>query len=241
MKAMILAAGIGLRLKPLTDKTPKALIKIGEKTMLELVLARLVRAGVSSVVINLFHLADQVQEFLNKKAPFPVPITISKERELLDTGGGLKKAAPFFDDGQPFFVHNVDVLSDIDLDAMYRHHLAHPALATLAVQKRPSSRALLFDSQGRLCGRQGKSAPEWAGRPKAGAKPLAFSGIHVVSPELFPKMTESGIFPIMEAYLRLAGEGETIRAFNAGGAAWNDIGTPARLEEARRTYLRTEQ
>ncbi len=235
---MILAAGIGSRLKPLTEKTPKALIKIGDKTMLELVLARLVRAGVDSVVINVFHLGTQIQEFLNKKGPFPVPITISRERDLLDTGGGLKKAAPFFDDDQPFFVHNVDVLSAIDLDALYRFHLAHPALATLAVQKRPSSRALLFDSQGRLCGRQGKSAPEWAGRPKAGARPLAFSGISVVSPELFPKMSETGIFPIMEAYLRLAGEGETIRAYDASGAAWNDIGTPARLEEARRDFSR---
>ena len=200
--------------------------------MLELVLARLVRAGVSSVVINLFIWPTKFRIF-KQEGPLPVPITISKERELLDTGGGLKKP-PVFDDGQPFFVHNVDVLSDIDLDAMYRHHLAHPALATLAVET-ALLRALLFDSQGRLCGRQGKSAPEWAGRPSRG-QALAFSGIHVVSPELFPKMTESGIFPIMEAYLRLAGEGETIRAFNAGGAAWNDIGTPARLEEARRTY-----
>lgn len=231
---MILAAGIGSRLRPLTDKAPKALIKIGGKTMLEHVITRLVGAGVESVVVNVFHLADRILSYIKEKDSFGIPITISRETELLDTGGGLKKAAPFFDDGAPFFVHNVDVLSDIDLDRMYRFHLEKPALATLAVQKRPSTRALLFDNQGLLCGRQGRSSPQWAGRPKAGARPLAFSGIHVVSPGLFPKMAESGIFPIMETYLRLAGEGETIRAFPADGASWNDIGTPARLEEARR-------
>jgi NDP-sugar pyrophosphorylase family protein len=189
---------------------------------------------VREVIVNLFHLADQVVQFLASKGHFGLRVEYSRESELLDTGGGLKRAAWFFDDGRPFLLHNADVLSEIDLGAMVRAHERSGALATLAVQARPGSRRLLFDGDGRLCGRQTPAGTEWARGPAEGAEGLGFAGIHVVSPAIFPRMTETGSFPIMQTYLRLAGEGEAIVAFRADGSAWRDIGSPERLAEARR-------
>ncbi len=233
MKAMVLAAGVGSRLRPLTDATPKALIEVGGETMLERVLRRLAAAGVTAAIVNLFHLPDKIESFL-KSRDLGLRIALSRETELLDTGGGLKKAAPFFDDGKPFFVHNVDVDSEIDLKALYRRHLESPALATLSVRARPSSRLLLFDREGRLRGREAGGRAEWAGAPVEDAEKLGFDGIHVVSPELFPRMTETGVFPILRAYLRLAAEGERLQSFRSDPYYWADIGDPKKLESARR-------
>ena len=154
MKAMILAAGVGSRLRPLTDETPKALIDVGGAPIIEHVIRRLQLAGVTEIVVNLFHLGDRIVEFLASKGNFGLHIALSRESELLDTGGGLKNAAWFFDDDCPFFLHNVDVLSEIDLGALHRFHQENGALVTLAVQSRPSSRLLLFEQDGRLCGRE---------------------------------------------------------------------------------------
>src|ERR1019366_10613317 len=157
MKAMVLAAGLGTRLRPLTDVRPKALVEIDGYTLLEITLARLRGFGIREVIVNVHHFADMVVEYLAAKQDFGMRIEVSREDVLLDTGGGLKQAAGFFleDSGdEPFLLHNVDVLSTIDIAAMVRFHDANHALATLAVQDRKSSRYLLFDEQGLLCGRQ---------------------------------------------------------------------------------------
>src|SRR5499427_7278020 len=159
MKAMILAAGLGTRLRPLTDNKPKALVELGGRTLLEITLARLRSFGVSEVIVNVHHFADFVEEYLRAKANFGMRIEVSREAVLLDTGGGLKKAAWFFLEGSqpsegPFLLHNVDVISTIDLGRMVQFHTENGALATLAVQKRETSRCLLFDEGLQLCGRR---------------------------------------------------------------------------------------
>ena len=234
MKAMILAAGVGSRLRPLTDSTPKALLDVGGVPMVERVIRRLTLAGVTELVVSLFHLGDRIVEFLASKGNFGLRIEFTREVELLDTGGGLKNAAWFFDDGRPFFLHNVDVLSDIDLDGLLRLHRQVGALATLAVQRRPGSRQLLFDRSGRLCGRESSEGVEWATGPVNDVERLAFTGIHVIDPRILPKMTETGAFPITRTYLRLAGDGGRIVAHRADGRYWQDIGSPDKLEAARK-------
>jgi len=234
MRAMILAAGIGSRLKPLTDKCPKALIEIGGVPMLELVTERLKLAGVDAIVINTFHLADQIEAFLKVRRNLGILIEISRESELLDTGGGLKQVSSFFNDGLPFFLHNVDVLGDVDLARMYRYHQENKALVTVAVRKRESKRFLLFNAQGRLCGWESITGKqEWAGRQVSYFERLAFDGIHVISPEIFQKITETGAFSILEVYHRLAVEGEKIVAFRTDGSYWRDIGSIDKLKAAR--------
>jgi len=240
MKAMILAAGVGSRLRPLTDSCPKALIDINGVPMLEIVLRRLIKAGCREVVVNVFHLADMIVEFLQRRMNFGICIEISRETELLDTGGGLKNVARFFDDNQPFFLHNVDVLSDIDLNKMYRYHLENGALATLAVQARQTSRYFLFDANNTLCGWESvNDNKKTLAKASAGnLMRLAFNGIHVISPQIFSHMIETGAFSINQTYLRLAGEGEKILAFQVEEYYWRDIGRLEKLEEIRREVRR---
>ena len=236
MRAMILAAGVGSRLRPLTCAVPKALVEIGGTPVLEIVLRRLIQAGCRAVVINVHHMADKIEEFLKEKNSFGIHIEISREEALLDTGGGLKKVAPFFDDGQPFVLHNVDVVSNLDLREMARFHVATSALATVAVQARKSSRYLLFDEAGRLCGweSQSENRQVWASEPVPNPERLAFNGIHILSPEIFGKMSEAGAFSIIQTYLRLAGEGYKIQAFRAESCYWREIGRLETLEAVRR-------
>src|ERR1700719_3841477 len=187
MKAMVLAAGLGTRLRPLTNDRPKALVEIAGRTLLEITLARLRSFGVREVIVNVHHFADQIVEYLKVKANFGMRIEISREEVLLDTGGGLKKAAWFFlEDSarpdEPFLLHNVDVISTIDFAKMVQAHKANQALATLAVQKRESSRQLLFDEHLQLCGRRtGLDREPGIVRASPHLEPLAFSGIHVMS------------------------------------------------------------
>jgi NDP-sugar pyrophosphorylase family protein len=236
MKAMILAAGVGSRLRPLTDTCPKALVDINGVPLLEIVLRRLINAGCNEIVINVFHLAEMIVDFLRAKNNFGIRIEISRETELLDTGGGLKKVANFFDDGRPFLVHNVDVLSNIDLNKMYRFHIENAGLATLAVQDRITGRYFLFDQKHALHGWESvkENRVEWAGTPLVNFQRLAFNGIHVIAPEIFPRMREEGSFSIIQTYLRLAGEGEKILAFRMHGYYWRDLGRLEKLEETRR-------
>jgi len=231
---MILAAGMGSRLRPLTAETPKALLEVGGTPMIERVIRRLMSVGVTEIIINLFHLGDRIVDFLTSKGNFGLRIEFTREAELLDTGGGLKHAAWFFDDNRPFYLHNVDVLSNINLAELLRFHQEVGALATLAVLRRPSSRQLLFDREGRLCGRISPEGVEWAGASVSNVESLGFTGIHVLDPAILLRMTETGVFPITRIYLRLAGEGERIIAYRADGCYWQDIGSPEKLEAARR-------
>jgi NDP-sugar pyrophosphorylase family protein len=277
MKAMILAAGLGTRLRPLTDDRPKALVEVGGRTLLEITLRRLRCFGVREVIVNVHHFADLVVEYLKANDDFGMRIEISREDDLLDTGGGLKKAADFFlrDDsmrgeaarGEPFILHNVDVLSSIDLGAMVEFHREHEALATLAMRQRESSRLLLFDEHLQLCGRRVAEAVEAEMvRPAWETQALAFSGIHVVSPRIFSLMKRaltsepstgeahragksasprSGsvcrggeAFPIVPMYLRLAAEGEKILAYRTANDYWRDLGTVASLRQAAEDVAR---
>ena len=230
MKAMVLAAGLGTRLRPLTDDRPKALVQIAGRTLLEITLTRLRSAGVREVIINVHHFADMVVEFLQTNGNFGMRVEISPEQVLLDTGGGLKKAAWFFlEDSsrldEPFILHNVDVISSIDLRRMAQFHSENQALATLAVQERETSRYLLFDQHLQLCGRRaGRDQPEELVCHSQPTQSLAFSGIHVISPRIFAMLTEDGGFPIVPAYLRLAGLGEKVVAFRADEYYWRDLG-----------------
>jgi len=238
MKAMVLAAGLGTRLRPLTDNRPKALVEVGGRTMLEITLARLHDFGITEVIVNAHHFADQIVAYLNANNRFGMRIEVSREDVLLDTGGGLKKAAHFFLDGpggasEPFVLHNVDVISTIDLRRMAQVHAESEALATLAVQDRETSRYLLFDEKLQLCGRRtaGNQQDEIV-RQTPALTPLAFCGVHVISPRIFPLMMETGIFSIITTYLRLAAAGEKIAAFRADQYYWRDLGRSEHVRQA---------
>jgi len=241
MKAIILAAGLGTRLRPLTNDRPKALVEINGRTLLEIALSRLRAIGVSEVIINVHHFADVLTRYLAANNNFGMHIEISREDQLLDTGGGLKKAANFFlrDAAErPFLLHNVDVLSTIDLGEMLRILHQDDALAVLAVRNRSSSRYLLFDQGSELVGRRiakDNAAPETElVRPVGNPEALAFCGIQAISPRLLKLMTETGVFSIIHTYLRLAGSGQKILAFRADDYYWRDLGRAEHLLEAAR-------
>ena len=238
MRAMVLAAGLGTRLRPMTDSRPKALVEVSGRTLLEITLTRLREFGVNEVIVNVHHFADLVIEYLKSKNNFGLRIEISREDVLLDTGGGLKKAAWFFLDDrdrldEPFLLHNVDVISSIDLRRMVNLHTEKMALATLAVQNRETSRYLLFDDQDELCGRRSKpQLKDELVRAATSSQALAFSGIHVISPRLLPRIKEEGIFSIINTYLNLAAQGGKIVAFHADQYFWRDLGKPEHLIQA---------
>jgi mannose-1-phosphate guanylyltransferase len=234
---MILAAGLGTRLRPLTNDRPKALVEVAGRTLLEITLARLRTFGIREVIVNVHHFADLVVAYLKARDNFGMRIEISREDVLLDTGGGLKKATWFFleDAGgdEPFLLHNVDVISTINFERLVQSHKENKALATLAVQARETSRYLLFDEQLRLCGRRvARDQKSEIVRSSPKMQALAFSGIHIISPRLFALMTEEGIFSIIDSYLRLAASGEKITAFRADQYYWRDLGKPADLQQA---------
>lgn len=235
MKALILAAGVGSRLKPLTDATPKALIPLSGIPMLERVLVRLKAAGAKSFVVNVHHHAQAVADFCaDLSRRHGAPVAVSREDDLLlDTGGAIKKAAALLRGRDPFFVHNADVLTDLDLRALLKAHKDSGALATLSARERECSRAFLFDAKGRLAGHdRGEGKVAWAKGPVPGFLRLAFDGVHVLSPEFLDKITESGAFSVTKTYLRLAASGADIRAFRSDAWAWHDIGTVEKLKAA---------
>ena len=237
MKAMVLAAGLGTRLRPLTDDRPKALVEVAGRTLLEITLTRLRSFGVREVVVNTHHFAEMIPVYLKKHDNFGMRIEVSHEDLLLDTGGGLMKAAWFFledgDSGDPFLLHNVDVMSTIDLGRMVQFHSQQAALATIAVQDRKTSRPLLFDRDDQLKARANTTAPV------EGMQALAFSGIHVLSPRIFSLFNETGAFSIIDAYLRLSALGERIVAFRADEYKWRDLGRPESIAAAARDFAQT--
>ena|SRR5579864_164117 len=239
MKAMVLAAGLGTRLRPLTNDRPKALVEVCGRTLLEITLTRLRDFGIHDVIINVHHYADMVIDRVKTAGNFGMHIEFSREDILLDTGGGLKKAAWFLGgdssakNDEPFILYNVDVISTIDLQRMVEAHKKSEALATLAVQERKTSRYLLFDGQLQLCGRRlVKEDKTEIVRPAQHLSELAFTGIHVISPRVFPLLTEEGIFSIIPAYQRLAAQGEKIQAFPADEYYWRDLGKPENILQA---------
>jgi len=234
VKAMVLAAGLGTRLRPLTNDRPKALVEVAGRTLLELTLARLRAFGIQDVIVNTHHFADLIAAYLRSHDNFGMHIEISHEDVLLDTGGGLKEAASFFrDSGDPFLVHNVDVLSTIDFNQMLQSHKERNALATLAVQDRSTSRYLLFDENSLLCGRRAglSGQPEFV-RSATATQALAFCGIHLVSPRIFSVMLEGGSFPIIPVYLRLAEQNEAVLGYRADRYYWRDLGRPEHISSA---------
>lgn len=230
---MIFAAGKGTRLKPLTDHTPKALIKVNGVSMLEHVILKLKSFGVKEIIINVHYLADQIIEFLASNKNFGLHIEISDERnQLLDTGGGLKKASWFFDDKKPFILHNVDLISNIDLVDMINYHNKNNTLATLAVRERKSSRYFLFNKKMSLCGwKNTKTSEKIISRPSDNLKELAFSGIHVISPAIFKHIKREGKFSIIQTYLEISKKNQ-INGYQHDEDYWFDIGNPENLKTA---------
>lgn len=238
MKAMIFAAGLGTRLKPLTDHMPKALVPVAGRPMLEHVILKLKAAGFNELVINIHHFGEQILDFLRANQNFGLTIHISDERDcLLDTGGGIRKAEPFFRGNEPFLVHNVDILSDTDLKALYEYHRQSGNDATLLASRRKTVRYLLFDDEKRLCGWINKDTlqtkPEGFAYNPEHHHEYAFSGIHVISPSLFHYMDErwTGKFSIMDFYL------QTCHEARIGGRLTDtlrliDIGKPETLTQA---------
>jgi NDP-sugar pyrophosphorylase family protein len=239
MDAMILAAGLGTRLRPLTDRIPKALIDVGGMPIIERVARRLIAAGADRLIINTAHLAQQIEDYVRSMDGFGVEAVFSREDPgPLETGGALLAAEAHFRKDAPFFLHNADILSGIPLDEMYAAHLAAgDPLATVAVMHRTTTRSMLFDDDGLLGRTDQAKGVDLRVRPAAGeVRSLPFAGIHVISPRIFGLMTERGAFSILDPYLRLAAAGERIRPWHADGYAWVDIGRPEQLEEARRRF-----
>lgn len=238
MKAMIFAAGLGTRLKPLTDHMPKALVPVAGRPMLEHVILKLKAAEFNELVINIHHFGEQILDFLRANQNFGLTIHISDERDcLLNTGGGIRKAEPFFRGNEPFLVHNVDILSDTDLKALYEYHRQSGNDATLLASRRKTIRYLLFDDEKRLCGWINKDTlqtkPEGFAYNPEHHHEYAFSGIHVISPSLFHYMDErwTGKFSIMDFYL------QTCHEARIGGRLTDtlrliDIGKPETLTQA---------
>lgn len=236
MKAMILAAGLGKRLGEITKNIPKVLVKIYGKSILQIAVEKVASHGFDDIIVNVHHFAGKVEkeiEFLRKKG---YHISVSDERELLlETGGGLFKARWFFDNN-PFLIYNADIITDLDLTALYRFHLENRGLASLAVRNRPGDRFFLVDSEGTIRGWCNKATGEEIiiGIRPDNLSEIAFSGIHVVNPEIFRYM-DDGIYTITSLYLELATDNK-ISTFRHDNGFWADIGTPENLENVRKYF-----
>lgn len=237
---MIFAAGLGSRLKPLTDTMPKAMVPIAGRPMLEHVILKLKAAGFTEIVINIHHFGDQILDFLKANGNFGLTIHISDERELLlDTGGGVRKARPFFENSdEPFLIHNVDILSDVNLKELYDYHLQNGGMATLLASRRKTSRYLLFDEKKKLCGWTNKDTgqvkPEGFRYDESLYQEYAFSGIHILSSAIFRWMDASdweGKFSIMDFYLATCQQTDFF-GYLAEKLQLIDIGKPETLAKA---------
>jgi len=246
VKALIFAAGLGTRLKPLTETIPKALVPVGGIPLLEHTILKLKSAGVTEIIINVHHFADQIVDFVHSKNDFNIRIVFSDERDLLlDTGGGLKKAAWFLEGNQPFFVHNVDILSNVDLKQMYSYHLQSQSISTLFVSERETSRYLLFDNDNKLKGwyntQTGETKPQGAIINPGEYHQLAFNGIHVISPEIFTLMSDwQDKFSIIDFYLSITGK-SNIQSFQEKDAQIIDVGKIASLQEAENFHKKFQE
>jgi NDP-sugar pyrophosphorylase family protein len=234
MKAMIFAAGLGKRLGTITENIPKALVDINGKTALHLAVEKCSNQGFDDIIINVHHFADKVEAEVEHLTKTGFKISVSDERGmLLETGGGLYKAREFFDNN-PFLIYNVDIISDLDLSSLYRYHLKMKGLATLAVRNRPGNRFFLVNDSGRICGWRNRATGEeiLTGKAQGDLSEIAFSGLHIVEPEIFNYMKE-GIYTMTDLYLTLS-EKHKIYTFRDDSGYWGDIGTPESLEFAKK-------
>lgn len=240
MEALIFAAGLGTRLKEFTHDKPKALVLLAGKPLIQHTIEHLINFGITHIIINVHHFADQVIEFIESNHSFGIQIDISDERELLlDTGGGLKKAGRFFNGNEPILIYNVDVISNLDVNNLLEFHKRSMALATLVVRQRETSRYLMFNPDMFLTGWKNFSSGETIVSREdlfAESRPLAFSGIHIIEPKILDLITEEGKFPIMDLYLRLAKD-HPIKAYIDQSELWMDLGKPAQLAEAEKLFL----
>ncbi len=239
MKAMVFAAGLGTRLKPLTDSMPKALVPVAGKPLLQHTIEKLKASGFNEIIINVHHFADQVIEFVRTNDDFGIRVEFSDESEkLLDTGGGIKRASWFFNDEQPFLIHNVDILSNIDLRELVKQHQKSNPAATLVCGERETSRYLLFDGSNRLRGWMNEKTGE-VKSPTANFNPsryrkLAFSGIHLLHSSLFEQMEMmADTFSIIDFYIQYCNE-VTITSYAPEGMQTIDVGNPEALPAAKR-------
>lgn len=243
MKALIFAAGLGTRLRPLTDNMPKAMVPVDGKPMLQRVIENLAHYGFHDIVVNIHHFGQQIIDFLKENDNFGQNIAISDERDLLrDTGGGIKYARHLLDDGEPFIVHNADILTTLDLAAMYRHHCESKADTTLLVKSRQTERYLLFDSNNRLRGwinkKTGETRPAGFDATTEDFQEFAFGGVHIISPTIFDVLesyTEEPKFSIIPFDVDVCHK-LTIQGYNPSGYEWFDIGRPETLELASSYY-----
>lgn len=235
MQAFLLAAGLGTRLKPLTNNRPKALVEVNGTPLLKIAIDNLIRQGATRIVVNIHHFAAQITDYISSH-PWPAEVLLSDESDmLLDTGGGLKKAAPLFDAEQPVLIHNVDILSHIDFPELISHHTDSKNIATLAACRRTTSRQLLFDSRGQLAGWTNRSTGEykWVSERVESCTAMAFSGIAVVDPRLFGLLPEAvRPYPIIPAYLGIA-KTHRISYYEHKEADWLDVGKPETLTQAQ--------
>ena len=242
MKAMILAAGRGTRLRPLTLKKPKALVELRGSPLLNIIINRLARQGFTEIIVNTYHLANQIVDFIDRYQKNPqnkhLRLAVSQEEQLLDTGGGVQKASWFFDDGEPFLVHNVDVMTDLDLNQLMLAHRKSNSLATLAVKKRSSNRQLLFNKSGRLCGWQSLTSKEirMAKPIKGSVIPLSFMGIQVMSPHLLDLIQLTPPFSLVDLYLKLTTDGHRIHNYRGDKSKWIDLGRIKHFETAAHLF-----
>jgi MurNAc alpha-1-phosphate uridylyltransferase len=236
MKAMILAAGLGTRFKPWTDKHPKALAEINGKSLLERNILYLQSFGIKDVLLNLHHFPEQIRQAVKKNDGWGSRISFSDETgQLLETGGGVKKAAEFFDYGS-FVLMNVDILTDLDLEGMIFYHEEKKPLVTLAVTNRNTSRYFLFDNNDRLCGwRNIKTGEEKISLPGTTFGEKAFSGIHLISPQIVPLMHRQGKFSIVDVYLDLAAA-HLILGYDHSGSKLVDVGRVESIADAEKLF-----
>ena len=237
MKAMILSAGLGTRLKPITDKHPKALAVVNGRSLLQRNIEYLQEYGIKDIIVNVHHFTNQITDLIKKNKGFGSNVTISDESdEVLETGGGLMKAKHFFDEKEPFVLMNVDVLTDMNLRRMIKQHISSKALATLAVTNRKTNRYFLFDDVENLCGWKNiKTGEQKISRETKKYFEKAFSGIHVISPEIFPLIKCKGKFSMVDVYLDLA-KMHTITAFDHSPSKFIDVGKPESIAIAEEIF-----
>lgn len=245
MRAMIFAAGLGTRLRPLTNDRPKALVEVAGVTMLERVIKNIASAGFSDIVVNVHHFGDKIIDFLSRNDNFGLNIKVSDERgELLDTGGGILKARPLLDDGEPFLVHNADILTDLDMRAFYDYHVKNKVLSSILVKERVTQRYLMFDDEMRLHGwinkATGETRPSSIPVASSALRTLAFGGIHVISPEIFPLLQaySNGVtkFSIIPFYIDNCSS-RLIKGYIPDyDYSWLDVGKLETLKEANELY-----